>query len=136
MTCAMITNHNDLLFKHVRCNIAIYELHDGIGFYRDSEGKWLYNDMRKSNQIIDWNLKTTIRIPKKYISIKKINFSGFVVGIKSIRCSADLVIAKQNDNKFLDVKIWRENEEFRQVAIVYYANNRKRLVPIEYCEFK
>ena len=58
------------------------------------------------------------------------------MGIKSIRSSADIVIEKQNDNKFLDVKIWRENEEFRQVAIVYYANNRKRLVLIEYCEFK
>ena len=43
-------------------------------------------------------------------------------------------IEKQNNNKSLDVKIWRENEEFRQVAIVYYANNRKRLVPVEYCE--
>lgn len=124
------------LFKYVRCSAALYEIHNGVGFSRDDKGIWYYNSESENHKKINWDKEIEKRLTKKYVSIKRINFSGFVVGIKSIRSSADLVIAKQNDNKFLDVKIWRENEEFRQAAIVYYANNRKRLVPIEYCEFK
>ena len=127
---------NKYLFKYVRCSAALYEIHNGVGFSRDDKGIWYYNSENENHKKINLDKEPVKRLTKKYVSIKRINFSGFVVGIKSIRSSADLVIAKQNDNKFLDVKIWRENEEFRQVAIVYYANNRKRLVPIEYCEFK
>ena len=127
---------NKYLFKYVSCSAALYEIHNGVGFSRDDKGIWYYNSENENLKKINLNKEPVKRLTKKYVSIKRINFSGFVVGIKSIRSSADLVIAKQNDNKFLDVKIWRENEEFRQVAIVYYANNRKRLVPIEYCEFK
>ena len=127
---------NKFLFKYVSCSAALYEIHNGVGFSRDDKGIWYYNSENENNKKINWNKEPVKRLIKKYVSIKRINFSGFVVGIKSIRSSADIVIAKQNDNKFLDIKIWRKNEEFRQVAIVYYANNRKRLVPIEYCEFK
>lgn len=127
---------NKYLFKYVSCSAALYEIHNGVGFSRGDKGIWYYNSENENNKKINWNKEPVKRLIKKYVSIKRINFSGFVVGIKSIRSSADIVIAKQNDNKFLDVKIWRENEEFRQVAIVYYANNRKRLVPLEYCEFK
>ena len=127
---------NKYLFKYVSCSAALHEIHNGVGFSRDDKGIWYYNSENENHKKINWNKEPVKRLTKKYVSIKRINFSGFVVGIKSIRSSADIVIAKQNDNKFLDVKIWRENEEFRQVAIVYYANNRKRLVPIEYCEFK
>ena len=124
----------DFLFKPVNCSAAIYEIHNGVGFSRDDKGSWYFNTECKNSQIIDWNKEPEKRLSKKYYLVKEIHFSGFVVGIKSIRFSADLVITKQNDNQFRDVKIWRENEELRQVAIVYYANNRKRLVPIEYCE--
>ena len=126
---------NKYLFKYVSCSAALYEIHNGVGFSRDDKGIWYYNSENENHKKINWNKEPVKRLTKKYVSIKRINFSGFVVGIKSIRSSADIVIAKQNDNKFLDdVKIWRENEEFRQVAIVYYANNRKRLVPLEYCD--
>ena len=74
------------------------------------------------------------RLSKKYLDLKKIQFSGFIVGIKSIRLSADILITNQTKYKWEEVKLWRENEKFIEVAIVYYANNRKRLVPVEYCE--
>lgn len=127
---------NKYLFKYVNCSAALYEIHNGVGFSRDEDGNWFCSTEENNHKKINWNKEPVKRLIKKYVSIKRINFSGFVVGIKSIRSSADIVIAKQNDNKFLDVKIWRENEEFRQVAIVYYANNRKRLVPVECCEFE
>lgn len=126
--------NKEWLFKYVRCSAALYEIHNGVGFSRDEEGIWFFSTEYNNHKKINWNIDSIKRLSKKYVSIKKMNFSGFVVGIKSIRSSADLVIEKQNNNKSLDVKIWRENEEFRQVAIVYYANNRKRLVPVEYCE--
>lgn len=124
----------DLLFKQVKCSAAIYEIHNGIGFSKDEKGTWYYTSETEHLKKINFNMDPVKRLSKKYIDIRKIQFSGFIVGIKSIRSSADLVIEKQKDNKYMDVKIWRENEEFRQVAIVYYANNRKRLVPLEYCE--
>ena len=124
----------EFLFKHVSCSAAIYEIHNGVGFYSDDKGIWYYKSENEHKKEMNWNKEPEKRLSKKYYLVKEIHFSGFVVGIKSIRFSADLVITKQNDNQFRDVKIWRENEELRQVAIVYYANNRKRLVPIEYCE--
>ena len=125
---------NDFLFKHVKCSAALYEIHNGVGFCKDENGNWFFTSEENKLKKINWNNDPVKRLSKNYIVIKRIHFSGFIVGIKSIRSAADLVIEKQKDNEYLDVKIWRENEEFRQVAIVYYANNRKRLVPIEYCE--
>lgn len=125
---------NDFLFKHVICSAALYEIHNGVGFSRGENGDWFFTTEENTLKKINWNNDPVKRLSKNYIVIKRIHFSGFIVGIKSIRSAADLVIEKQKDNKYMDVKIWRENEEFRQVAIVYYANNRKRLVPLEYCE--
>lgn len=120
-----------LLFKHVECCAAIYELHDGTGFYKSTDNEWCFSSGEVQNCKIDWNNEPVKRLAKTYFVTKKINFSGFIVGIKKMRFSADLLIKEMHD-EWGNVKIWRENEKFRDVAIVYYANNHKRLVPVEY----
>ena len=130
-TCLMTEKEKKaLLFKHVECCSAIYELHDGTGFYKNSENEWCCTSGETQNCKIDWKTEPVKRLPKTYFSIKKINFCGVVVGIKKMRFSADLLIKELHD-EWGNVKIWREKEEFRDVAIVYYANNHKRLVPVE-----
>ena len=121
----------ELLFKQVECYAAIYELHDGTGFYKNSENEWCFSTKEVQNCKIDWDTEPVKRLSKTYFDIKQINFSGFVAGIKKMRFSADLLI-KQMQDEWGNVKIWRENEEFKDVAVVYYANNHKRLVPVEY----
>lgn len=126
---------NKYLFKYVRCKAALYEIHNGVGFSKDEKGNWFFSTEDINHKKINWNKEPVKKLSKQYFIVKDIQFSGFIVGLKYIRFSADLVIKKITDNQFMDVKIWRENEDFRQVAIVYYTNNRKRLVPVEYCEF-
>ena len=124
----------DILFRHVKCSAAIYEIHNGIGFCRGEKGTWYYTSGEEHLKKINFKKDPVKRLSKKYLDLKKIQFSGFIVGIKSIRLSADILITNQTKYKWEEVKLWRENEKFIEVAIVYYANNRKRLVPVEYCE--
>lgn len=114
----------------MECCAAIYELHDGTGFYKNADNEWCFSSGEAQNCKIDWKSEPVKWLSKTYFSIKKINFRGVVVGIKKVRFSADLLIKELHD-EWGNVKIWRENEEFRYVAIVYYANNHKRLVSVE-----
>lgn len=69
---------------------------------------------------------------KTYFQYKEKSFSGIVAGIKNIVINGYLIAESNyhyNGDEYITIQ--KEPKTVKTVAIVYYANNKKRYVDIE-----
>lgn len=68
---------------------------------------------------------------KTYYEEKKKDFDGFIVGTKKIVVTGWLIVDTYTDFRGCEhIKISKEPEKVVDCYIVYFANNRKRFVPM------
>ena len=69
---------------------------------------------------------------KTYYEIKEKPFDGFLVGFKKVVATGYLVADTGYDFRSCEhLTIHKEPKDIYECAIVYFADNRKRLVPLE-----
>ena len=127
----------DILFKKVKCNAYLKRVHDGkfIDVSQD-DFKAIYTDYHNLDKLhTESACEGDLDFLKTYYVLIKKEFTGFVVGVKEVTATAYLVADigyQYNGKEYIYVR--KEPKDIYKCAIVYYGNNRKRLVPLENIE--
>lgn len=138
----------NLIFKKVKCNGFLKPVNDGRFIAVDQSAlSASYMDTNKVEVEFNENTLETSLINdgtvgqcecegikeflKTYMQPVKQEFSGVVVGIKNIIVNAWLCANVFYSYGKEYVGVYKEPNEVKECAIVYYANNRKHYVPLE-----
>ncbi len=129
-----------MMYKAIRvkCNQYLKKVRDGVNIVITNEGLTKKYMLHKDNQ-----LREAIcgeEILKTYFEWVDKSFIGYIVGFQDVVVDAYLGVKAE----FFTIgnqeikKIYKRNNTVIRCAVVYYANNRKRLVPmtgyVEYTE--
>jgi len=125
--------NSEWLFKNVNCNGYLKRIYDGR-YIEKIDGECFYMVENEKFEI-ECEQCGELEFLKTYYKVTEKNFKGVVVGIKAIVMTGYLVV--DTDYDYYDrevVKISKQAKDTCICAIVYFANNRKRLVPLENIE--
>lgn len=119
----------------VHCTAYVKRTRQGISimdcsFYNDGRGKEVvYYDAEKNDMAsIPYNEFTDVSIDKFKTIVKE--FDGIYVGTTRLATKLTAILeTPEYDGKDY---IRFESGEVKKFAVIYYANNRKRLVPLDY----
>jgi len=127
----------ELLFSKVHCTSYLKKIYDG-NFIEVVEGdvrEAVYKNSNDNNFEKVSECCGDLDFLKTYYQINTKPFNGFLVGFKSIVATGYLVADTDYDFRDCDVlTIRKEPKEIYECAIVYFADNRKRLVPLDMLE--
>lgn len=132
----------NLLFQKVKCNAYLKKVYDGrcIGTHHEN-GKielcWYdstneEDQKSKDFQELECECDGSHEFVKTYYKRIEKGMYGFVVGIKNVDITRYLVAdisSGYNGEDFIYIS--KVPKDVIKCAIVYYANNRKRYVPLE-----
>lgn len=127
------------LFQKVKCNGYLKKVSDGRFIETcKSEGETLdctYVDTNNPDLDIECEYCGDLDFQKTYFKHKPKRFTGVVVGFKDIVIDGYLTVETvYNWNDCEYTKLGKQPKTTETCAIVYYANNRKRYVPINNIE--
>jgi hypothetical protein len=124
----------ELLFSKVHCTGYLKKVYDGK-FIEVIEGDVKEAVYRNSNDDDFEEVSECcgdLDFLKTYYEIKEKHFNGFLVGFKEIVATGYLVADTGYDFRSCEhLTIHKEPKDIYECAIVYFADNRKRLVPLE-----
>jgi hypothetical protein len=125
-----------MLFQKVKCNGYLKKVHDGrfIDMNKNEGGTFdcTYIDTNKPDLDIECQYCGDLDFLKTYYERKEKRFVGVVVGFKDLVIDGFLTVEtcyNWLDNEY--TKIGKKPKTVETCAIVYYANNRKRYVPLK-----
>lgn len=137
----------DILFKPVICDGFLKPVHDGIYVYLDKTTMTAY---AMNSNLIDDNNDGTVEsdidcTEKTYYEYVQRKFNGIVVGIKDIITQGYLDVNYEDyDSGYYPYDDYHADRYYQErffvskrpkttvkCAIVYYANNKKHLVPYD-----
>lgn len=125
---------NNLLFQKVKCKAYLKKIYDGKFIHEvEVEGRKYYFLAESNIPESEW--KETgpgeEEHRKTYYERKDKSFTGFLVGYKDIVING-IVGVDYNDNPYCECDyIYKQPLKVCKCAIIYFANNRKRYVPLE-----
>lgn len=126
--------YEDILFKKVKCSSYLKRVWDGkfIQVYKGELDEAAYCDSNNPDGEIISECCGELEFLKTYYKEVQKNFTGFIVGIKDIVVTGYLVADTDYDHRGCGyLSIYKRPKQIEKCAIVYYANNRKRYVPLE-----
>ncbi|MHC1722518.1 MAG: hypothetical protein AB9836_04850 [Aminipila sp.] len=130
---------NALLFSKVHCPGYLKKVYDGrfIEVIKGDVDEALYTDTNNLDFDLPCECDGSLEFLKTYYEEKAKSFSGFVVGFKDVIVTGYLV-AETNYNYIGQgyLKVSKAPKRTEKCAIVYFASNRKRLVPLSMIEGK
>lgn|SRR5574344_666547 len=130
-------------FKIVKCDGYLNKINDGR-FIRCTDTESCYVDLNsksKPDNGFTWDKlhqawikdipdgEGALEFLKTYYKLKEKRFTGVCVGYKDVELSAWLYI--DYDSSSEKEYVGKQINETVKCAIVYYANNKKRYVPLE-----
>lgn len=125
------------LFQKVSCKGYLKKVYDGrfIETFKN-EGETLdctYVDTNNPDLDIECQYSGDLDFLKTYYAYKEKQFTGMVVGFKDIVIDGYLTVENCETWSGRDcTKLGKQPKTVQTCAIVYYANNRKRYVPLNY----
>lgn len=128
-----------MLFKKVKCKGYLKKINDGrfIASFENEGGTYdcTYMDTNNSDLNIECNYCGDLDFLKTYYEPRDKVFSGIIVGFKNIVATGYLTVDTEYDFQGREhTKFGKQPKDVFHCAVVYYANNRKRYVPVEKIE--
>lgn len=124
----------NLLFQKVKCKSYLRKIYDGrfIQTYKNDDNllDCEYVDTNNPNLDIECECDGTLEFLKTYYERKEKEFYGMLVGFKDIVATGYLIAETDGYGTI----IRKQAKDIVRCAIVYYANNKKRYVPIDEVE--
>lgn len=128
-----------LLFKNVTCTSYLIKAHDGKFIVKDDDGNCYYmilnGEETEEKQIPEEDYDGSLNYEKTYYERVSRKCKGIVVGIKDVVITGFLYVDVNTDYLGREnTYIGKQAKEIVKCAVVYYANNKKHLVPVESIE--
>ena len=130
-------------FCRVKCKGYMKRINDGRHVIHDDDGWWYIDNTKHMHpdSYETWTKKiedipTNKEFLKTYYERKEKEFYGVAVGIKKIIVSAYLGVENYNYDAYGEKSdfVYKDPKETVQCIVVYYAQNKSRLVPVDSIE--
>lgn len=124
------------LFDKVKCHGFLQKAKDGIMIsHAPNSDSWIAITV-DGEEIKDLSSCEGDYVEKTYFKIKKRNFSGVIVGFKDV-VTKGIIGTDWDDNPYCEHGYcFKQATETIKCAVVYYANNKKHIVPIDLIELE
>lgn len=116
----------DLLFKKVKCKGYITKCDRYISIDKNSDSEFYCNSNDGKQMPFEEGFKQELK------KIKKLKFEGFCVGVT--RQAMSIYLDVEYDHPYCKPYVVTEKQDYIDVARIYYANNKSRLVPVNLIE--